>query len=628
MCGICGILDRRAGTDSSDITRMLSLLHHRGPDHQGIWSDGPITLGHCRLSILDLSPLGNQPMQDHTSRYCLTYNGEIYNYHNIRKTLESKGCTFRSTSDTEVLLEAYKAWGVACVEHFNGMFAFAIWDKVEQTLFMARDRLGKKPLFFSHLPDNGLLFASELKAFKAAPGFTPRLNARALGQYLSLNYVLTNECIYQGVEKLAPGHCMLCTPEAPPRVWPYWDLVSSFQVKQKFASEDEAAEALLEIIDDAVRIRLVSDVPLGGFLSGGIDSTSVVSSMRHTLGSQRIKTFSIGFSEKGYSELDEARRAARFLEVDLAEKIVGHGPDTLLPVISHCADEPFADTSIIPMYHLAALAREQVIVALSGDGADEIMAGYETYMADTLHAMLGFVPRPLLRIANALARYIPADYGKVSTSYKIKRFLSGAHLPFAEAHYHWRGIFSQAELSALLPADLAAEALKGDAKGAFQSFFDQAQGLDPIDAAMYVDIKTWLPDDILVKVDRSTMAHSLEARAPYLDYRVVEFCAGLPVDLKLKSGRIKKYLLKKAQKQRVPQRAITRPKAGFNAPVSHWLAQGTGMHSRLLEMNASDGFFNPKEIQALWDDHLAKRRDNGLKLFNLFMFLHWKQLFL
>lgn len=624
MCGICGKLSWDSSPDVDLVKQMSDAIAHRGPDAEKLTVIGPMVMAHRRLAIIDLSPLGVQPMSDITGRFWIVFNGEIYNYQDVRRELQKFGVQFRSNSDTEVILEAYKKWGVKCLQKFNGMFAFALWDETTRRLFVARDRLGKKPFYYQILPDGGLLFASELKALSLDPVVSRRINPNALNHYLSLNYTLSSDAMFDGVRKLQAAHYMIVEQGKEPSEVSYWDLASHFADKSVYKSEYEAAEALRSLVDDSVRLRLISDVPLGVFLSGGIDSSAVVGSMRQFCIPDDIHSFSVGFREKGYSELKEAREIAELFAVNHRDAIVTPDIVELLPRIVYHADEPFADTSMIPMYLLAEFCRKYVTVCLSGDGGDEIFAGYETYAADRTHHWTRWIPAWASHLMyRAVDQWMPATYGKVSFDYKLRQFLEGHSYNQTRAHYHWREIFTLDEKRKILNPSISS--IVNDS--AYEYFYQknkQVEACHYLDRGMYVDIKTWLVDDILVKVDRMTMAHALEARAPLLDYRVVEFAASLPVDLKMKFLQ-KKYLFKKSQIGRIPNKALKRPKKGFNSPVSHWLVSSLRESYYDLTINSSfaRSTFDVDYIKKLWNEHENKKQDHGLKLFGLASLISW-----
>lgn len=633
MCGIVGSLKWGNPDPPGLIKRMTQALNHRGPDALGVQSLGPLTLGHARLSIIDTSISSNQPMQDQARRYWIVYNGEIYNYQVLRQNLKALGHSFSTRSDTEVILEAYKEWGVDCLQHFVGMFALAIWDNQEKTLFMARDRLGEKPLYYALFPSDQLnnltnhsdiIFASELKSMLLHPQITFKINPRALNEMLSLNYTLTDSCMIDNVHKLAPAHYLLIQPGKSPLLKQYWNLSQVFQQKKLTLSKAAAIEELNHFIQEAVRGQMISDVPLGAFLSGGIDSSTIVAAMTEIGNAKLTQTFSTGFREKSYNELAESRIVANHLSVDHHTQIVDGNLTELLPkIIQHC-DEPLADTSIIPTYFLAKFAREQVKVCLSGDGGDELFAGYETYAADKIHRWLRFFPKGLLNAASSMAgSLLPVSHQKISLDYKVKKFLQGCHMDFRRAHYFWRTIFTEAEKRILVQPDLHARVFSEDPFHQFNQFYKEVEGCHPLDQASYVDIKTWLVDDVLVKVDRFSMAHSLETRAPFLDHRLVEFAASLPVQWKMK-GFEKKHLLKISQKKKLPHSTLFRAKKGFNAPISTWFMKDLQSMGREITLDTSlEAWFVKKEIENLWQEHLSGHKDQGLKLFGLTCFGLW-----
>lgn len=621
MCGIAGQVRWTGPTSSAVVARMVAVLRHRGPDAEGVATFGEACLGHRRLSVLDVSAAAHQPMLDCTGRFAIVYNGEIYNFRELRRDLEAAGASFRSSGDTEVLLEAYKAWGVDCIRRLNGMFAFALWDREERRLLLARDRLGKKPLFWASTPDGGLSFASEIKALGQDPGLARTTNPRAIGHLLSLGYILGSESIWTGVRKLPPAHWMVIDPSGQVRQQCYWDLAAAYADKRKL-SEGEAAEAVLALLDDAVRLRLMADVPVGAFLSGGIDSAAIVTSMCHLGPSAAVRTFSTGFDEPGFDERAEARALASWLGVDHRDRAIQADIGTLLPKIAWHADEPFADTSMLPMYALAEMARDDVVVALSGDGGDEIFGGYETYVADLLRHRTRWLPRPLIILARRWLDSVPASWSKVGFQFKLKQFLAAHGRDPVAAHFGWREIFRHEEKHALLRPEHRDDVMAADPAAEFRHFDRDVSGLSLLDRMSYIDIKTWLVDDILVKVDRATMAHGLEARAPFLDYRLVELAASLPPDFKLRR-LTKKWILKKALAGRVPQAVLARPKKGFNAPLAHWLDPAKGVLAALTVDELAGAWFRPEAVTGLIRDHHDRRADNSHKLMALAALALW-----
>lgn len=626
VCGIAGILDWGKAPDPGLVRAMSARLAHRGPDADGLTTDGPVALGHRRLAVIDLGPANNQPFADPDRSYLLVFNGEIYNYGEIRRELIAAGARFRTQGDTEVVLEAYRQWSTACLHRFNGMFAFALWDRPRRRLFLARDRLGEKPLFYAETRGGGLVFASEPRALALHPELRSEVDPIGLAHYLTLNYSLGERTLRRGVRRLPAGHYLLAEPDKPPAVHRFWDLAKSFRNKRRFASKGEAAEELRALVDDAVRLRLVSDVPLGAFLSGGVDSSAVVEAMARAQPTGGVHTFSMGFGVPTYDEVDAARAVAMHLGVDHRERIAAAEPAETIMALGAAADEPLADTSAIPTYLLARFAREHVTVALSGDGADECLLGYETYLADRLHRRLAWLPRALIRVASHAAdRLLPVRHTKVSLDYKVRQFLAELHRPFPQAHASWRNIFSTEERHALMQPwwrELAVTD-EADPVNEVMRHFVEVAGCHYLDQASYVDIKTWLADDILVKVDRATMAHSLEARPALLDHRLVELAASLPADWKL-SGWRTKALFKRALRPRLPSWVLTGKKQGFNAPVTPWLAGPLRPFAEeVLASQALHEWIRPAAIARLWQEQDAGRRDNGLRLFGLVSLALW-----
>ena len=623
MCGIAGwISGDGISPDRETLTRMTRALAHRGPDAEGIFVAGPAGLGHRRLSIVDLSTTNNQPMRDHTGRHVLVFNGEIYNFAEIRRDLEALGCTFTTQGDTEVLLEALKTWGTDALQRCIGMFAFALWDTQRGELLLGRDRLGKKPLFYAHLPCGGIAFASEPQSLALHPAVGRSIDPVALSQYLRLNYVPCDRSLFEGVRSLPAASWARFVPGGELRVAGYWDLAAVYRDKHRHRSEFEACEELTALIDDAVRIRLVADVPLGAFLSGGVDSSAIVASMLRQRDPASVFTFTSGFLEDSYDESPFAERlAAQFGVTHQTERLDPRQLD-LLPAVMATAGEPLADTSALPMYFLSRFTRRSVTVALSGDGGDECFAGYETYVADRLHRMAAIAPRWMRVHAHALLdRVLPVDHRKLGWPEKLRRFSAALAQPFPRAHASWRDIVGAAELDTLMAPWWRERVASASAGDLFDQYFGRhfaaMEGCDPLDQATYVDIKTWLVDDILVKADRASMAHSLEVRCPLLDHRIVEFAARLPPAMKLR-GMQKKHLLRQSQRQRLPDWVLDRRKQGFNAPVSQWvlgplreLCRETLFSSAMLQ------WFDRPRLEQLWTEHERKQRDNGLKLFGL-----------
>ena len=609
--------------DRGVVSAMCDALAHRGPDASNVVDLGAIVLGHRRLSVIDISHTNDQPQFDASGDLCLVFNGEIYNFRELRTSCEALGSVFRTQGDTEVLLECYRHWGRACLEQLNGMFAFALWDGRSGQLLLARDRVGEKPLFYANIP-GGFAFASEPRALRLHPGVSREVDFAGLRQFLTLNYVTGERSLTRGIRRLPPGHWMVVGAAGRSEQGTYWDLAASFRNKRVDLTFDDAASELRERIDDAVRMRLVSDVPLGAFLSGGIDSATVVASM--TRASANVDTFTVGFGEPGFDEVDAARAVANHLGVRHHEARFSPDAAAWLEAMIVAADEPLADTSMMPTWFLARFARRHVTVALSGDGGDEAFAGYETYLANRAHRLTSRMPRLVTRAVRTIAdRSLPVSFDKVPLDFKIRTFLQGADLSPSQAHFSWRRIFDEPAQRRLLRDECAAalDAEQDEAASRFEDLFRRVSDLDPLDQELYVDSNTWLPDDVLTKVDRATMAHSLESRAPFLDHRLLEFAASLPSRFKMQ-GITKKRVLRQSQVERLRASTLKQRKLGFNAPFSRWVAGPLLSIARDVLSDAALGaWFKRTEIDALIDDHLAKKRDNGYRLFGLVCFALW-----
>ncbi|MBT5309548.1 MAG: asparagine synthase (glutamine-hydrolyzing) [Rhodospirillaceae bacterium] len=566
LCGIAGLVwsDKgRVDGAPASVRAMTAELSHRGPDADGFWHCDNAAFGHRRLSIIDLTT-GDQPMQSPTGMV-VTYNGEIYNFVELREELEDEGLTFKTNSDTEILLALYERDGEKCVDRLNGMFAFAIWDASRHRLFMARDRLGKKPFYY--MKTNGVLaFASEIKALLAWTGAAEQdVDVRSLSDVLTFGYVLTPKTMFKGIRRLPGGHSAIYDPKADKlEISEYWNPATLFNAPPR-PYDAAAQEEFRALFEDAVRIRLRSDVPLGGFLSGGVDSSAIVAEMAK-LSDMPPKTFTVGFDDASFDETPYAKTVADHLGVPFK---VLEQPDASASTMSHLVwhlDEPFADTSILPTWKLNGAAAREVKVALSGDGGDELLAGYPTYRADAYYAYYRHVPLFMQRVLSWLAnKILKPSYGKVSWDYKARQFLGAHGLSTEHAHLWWRVIFSEDEKRRMLSPTVLAELGDYDPLKEAARFFQRVQGASFLNQTLYVDMKTWLEDDILVKADRMSMANSLEVRSPFLDYRVVELMAGIEDKAKLDGG-IAKVALKDMMRDVLPEGTIRRRKQGFNAP--------------------------------------------------------------
>ncbi|MGH7409968.1 MAG: asparagine synthase (glutamine-hydrolyzing) [Candidatus Methylomirabilis sp.] len=626
MCGIAGRVNFLSGApvDRALITRMCDLLVHRGPDGEGTYAEGPVGLGHRRLAIIDLSPAAHQPMTNEDRSLWITFNGEIYNFRELRLGLEAAGHRFRSQSDTEVILHLYEEEGVKCLSRLRGMFAFAIWDSRERTLFLARDRLGKKPLYYL-LNGYGIAFASEPKAFLADPSFKPQPNLQAISHYLTYQYVPSPLTAFEGVQKLPPAHYLL-VKDGKVFIERYWKLRYG---QKRQVTEQEACEELLARLREAVKLRLISDVPLGAFLSGGIDSGTIVALMTE-LSASPVKTFSIGFEEKEYDELPYARLVAKRYGTDHHEFVVRPQATEVLPKLVWHYNEPFADSSAIPTYYLAQLTRQHVTVALNGDAGDENFAGYDRYRANVLAARYERIPRLLRRSMEALVRAIPAPERSKSLLSRGKRFFEALAEPRERRYARWVSHFHPDLKAQLCTEEFHRAAGGSDSVDLLLDVYRASDATDFIDATLDVDVNTYLPDDLLVKVDIATMAHGLEGRSPMLDHEFMEFCASLPSQMKLR-GRIKKYIFKQAVRGLLPREIIERPKMGFGVPLDHWFRNELKemAHDTLLNpQSLGRGYFRPEVIKRLLDEHVRGVGKWHYQLWNLLMLELWHRTFI
>lgn len=618
MCGIAGFLSLEQGVFATKTIAqaMCDVIVHRGPDGQGMLVDGPLAMGMRRLSIIDLAG-GQQPIANEDGTISVIQNGEIYNFQSIRQDLEKRGHRFKTNSDTEAIVHLYEEYGTRCVEHLRGMFALAIWDAPRRRLIVARDRLGIKPLYYS-IGNGRLLFGSELKSLLAV-GLDREIDQQALHDYLSLTYVPAPATIFKAARKLMPGS-MLIAERGNVRIERWWNL--SFEPDEKrFHSEPEIVEAVRERVEDAVRSHLVSDVPLGVFLSGGVDSQTLVACMRkfHT---GALKTFSIGFAEKSFSELDRAREAARHFGTEHHELIVTPDTATMVPDLVSAFDEPYADSSAIPVLCVARLARQSVTVALTGEGGDEVFAGYKTYAATRLAGLYRrAVPAPLRSLVAWGVNRLPVSHGKVSFDYMAKRFVAGASNDAVDAHFSWKAIFDEAAKQALYREPRAVGPT-------VRLYHEAVAGIDPQDLLarlLMIDTRLGLEGDMLVKADRMSMATSLEGRVPLLDHPLVEMVAAIPSRFKMK-GMKTKVLLRAAMADVLPKDTTQGPKQGFNVPIPSWL---TGplremVHDTLSPSRiAATGIFRPEPIQELIRAHESLERDHSRDIWTLLMFQSW-----
>ncbi|MBF0486711.1 MAG: asparagine synthase (glutamine-hydrolyzing) [Nitrospirae bacterium] len=579
MCAIAGKLkwDNPRVSDES-VRRMCAAMAHRGPDDEGVVSLNNIVLGHRRLSIIDLSQNARQPMRTPDNRYHIVYNGEVYNFKAIRKELEGTGEIFRTSSDTEVVLHAYARWGADCLSRFNGMFALAIWDMKRRELFLARDRFGKKPLYYYSDTGKAFIFASELTALQKDMAVPTVISPEGLNCYLALGYILSPLTIFENISKLESASYMLVSESGVKKVR-YWDYAAEFRNKT-VEKEQDIARNVLALLEDSVRMRMVSDVPVGAFLSGGIDSSSIVSIMKK-YHDNILHTFSIGFNIPSYDESIDAEKVANWLNTTHHKKVCAIESDDILDSAVEVYGEPFSDTSLVPMVELSKLASTQVKVVLSGDGADELFAGYITYTADKMYRLLSPVPHVVKEIMYKLNRPIErlitkdAAKTKLSWHYKRKQFLNGIMGSPEQAHYSWRLIHTAQEREEIMGVHHRQLIHDTDPFHRFKRHYDNVQGLHWLDRSLYVDAMTWLPDDILVKVDRASMSSGLEARCPYLDVNLASYAAQIPAGYKMRGLR-KKYILKQALRGTLPEFILNKKKSGFNSPVGAWIGSVNG----------------------------------------------------
>ncbi|MDQ2921039.1 MAG: asparagine synthase (glutamine-hydrolyzing) [Acidobacteriota bacterium] len=625
MCGIVGIVENNNSVvDQALLTRMCQAIRHRGPDDDGFYFNEGVGLGMRRLSIIDVKG-GQQPIHNQDRTAWIVFNGEIYNYRELREKLEKLGHTFYTNSDTEAIVHAYDQYGADCPKHLRGMFAFAIWDQRTEELFLARDRVGKKPILYAHV--NGkLIFGSEFSALLLHPDIGRDIDTEAIHHYLSFMCVPAPLTAYRAIRKLEPGHSLRWR-KGEIRIERYWQPDFSKKID---ISEQEAGERVLEILRDAVKVRLMSEVPLGAFLSGGIDSSAVVALMSQE-SSEPVKTFSIGFEEQDFSELHHARRVAEHVGADHHEFIVRPDALEVLPLLVEHYGEPYADSSAIPTYYVARETRKHVTVALNGDGGDESFAGYERYaamrLAEKYHRIPAVLRDSLVQQAIGL---IPSSETKRSRVRDVKRFLQAASLPKVQRYLRWVSVFDTVAKENLYSEDFRHETQSIRAADLLTPWFQRANGAGIVDAALLADINTYLPNDLLVKVDIATMAVSLEARSPFLDHHFIEFAASLPEKLKLR-GLTTKYLLKRILKKLLPAENLDRRKMGFGVPIGHWFRgklQPFLRETILSERALKRGLFRPEAVKQLVELHTRGERDNSHQLWTLLMLELWFQRFI
>ena len=629
MCGIAGILDLEAPLGPEDrelVARMTAAVAHRGPDDRGTWFDGGVGFGHRRLSVIDLSPNGHQPMSNEDGTVWITYNGEIYNFAELkaRHRLADKGHVFRSATDSEVLIHLYEELGPAMVKELNGIFAYAIWDVKRRELHLARDPFGVKPLFYAWR-GRRFLFGSEIKCLLQDSRLTRRVDLQALHDFLTFDYIPGEQTAFEGIREVRPAHRMSIAADGRIETERYFDL--------SFEEDDSLDEATVvrrarELMDQAVRRQLVADVPVGVMLSGGMDSSTIVALMKnHT--SEPIHTYSVGFEDSSFNELPYARIVAEKFGTVAREVVVTPGMVRgLLSKAIGFIDEPYADGSAIPTYFVCELAKGDVVVVLSGEGGDEVFAGYETHAAYKASRWFRAVPPWLRRgVLAPLVHALPVSHRKLSLEFKMKRFLGGQDLAPAEAHMWWRIVLTEAQKLALYAPEVRERVALLPPQRHFVEPFDRCRAKDPLNRLLYVDASVFLPDDLMIKNDRMSMAHSLEARVPLTDPDLTEYMSRVPARLKL-PGLSKKHIMRRAMEDILPPEILNKKKVGLEMPYSRWFRR------ELLdvledylgrERLAGTRLFRPEAVRALVDDHVAGRRDHGRALWGLLNFMLWHE---
>jgi asparagine synthase (glutamine-hydrolysing) len=619
MCGICGIYNARSSEPISPqlIAEMTRLIAHRGPDDNGAYLDGALGLGFARLSIIDLSG-GHQPMSNETGDIWIVFNGEIWNYQVLRKELIEKGHVFRTNSDTETIVHAYEEYGVDCIARLHGMFGFAIWDGPRKRILLARDRAGKKPLYYTNV-DGNLIFASEIKSLLCHPHVKREADLQALADFLSVRYVPGPATLFAGIYKVLPGHWLLFE-NGSIREECYWDF--TFGKTEKCPIE-EYLDGIKHHVHRAVEERMIADVPVGALLSGGVDS-SIISGIMSKLTSHKVKTFAVGFDHPDYSELPYARMVADHFSTDHHELVVNSADLTQYwPLLTWHRDEPVSESSDLGVYLVSKLARQHVKVVLSGEGGDELFAGYPKYVVDWMARYYHIIPQAIRNgIVQPFIENLP---------YSMRKFKTAARniaQPAPQRWMNWFGVFNGQLKEDLLSSSLKAS-IDLDSSRAFQGWLDKNPQRDDLSSMLYLDTKIWLPDNLLMKGDKMTMAASLEARMPLLDYKLIEYAASIPSNAKIKSLKAK-YLLKRAFADFLPEPILTRKKMGFNVPTGIWFREGQReVITKLLlsERARSRGYFNNEYIERIVHDHLAGKTNYQGQIFMLASLELWFRVF-
>lgn len=627
MCGIVGFVNNSdSSVNRSVLEQMNAAILHRGPDEDGFYVKENVGLAMRRLAIIDLSG-GQQPIFNQDKTKAIVFNGEIYNFQELRADLDKKGHQFYTNSDTEIIIHLYDEYGVDCVQHLRGMFAFAIWDEVEKSLFIARDRVGKKPVLYSYQPNGDLIFGSEFQALLQNPSVSREIDNEAIHHYLSYLCVPAPLTAFKQIRKLEPGHWLIWK-NGEIKTNRYW--LPDFHNKIKI-TEEEAEEETLRLLREATKMRMIAEVPLGAFLSGGVDS-SIVTALMAEQSDKSVKTFSIGFEEEDYSELKYAKKVAEHIGAEHHEFIVKPNAIEILPLLVEHYGEPYADSSSIPTYYVSRETRKHVTVALNGDGGDESFAGYERYLAMRLSEKYHKIPSVLRKglIENAV-NLLPDSATKRRSKVKdIKRFVKAARLPKIERYLSLVNAIDKSSKENLYTEDFKNQVKSADSAKFLKEWFDRSNGNGIVDATMFTDQMTYLPNDLLVKVDIASMANSLEARSPLLDHKVIEFAASLPESIKLK-GAENKSLLKKVGARLVPREVLYRKKMGFGVPIANWLRGELKDFLRdnlLSEKFAKRGILKQDVVEKMINEHLSGEKDNYNQLWTILMLELWFQKFI
>ena len=622
MCGICGTSFRSQDKNVSEslLTKMCETIVHRGPDDIGVFTDQNFGMGMRRLSIIDLNT-GHQPQFNEDGSLAIVFNGEIYNYRELRQKLIANGHKFQTDSDNESIIHAYEESGFECLQKLNGMFGFSIYDCKEKQLFLARDRVGIKPLYY-YMDDEVFAFGSEIKPILQIGGIDRTIDVEALNLFLTFEYIPSPYSIFKKIRKIPPGHFLVYRDHSV-KIHKYWDV--EFNQDAKYLEDDE----LRDLIRDAVKLRLVSDVPLGAFLSGGIDSSTIVGLMAESM-DRPVKTFSIGFEDQSYNELNYARTIAKKFETEHTEFIIQPDAVDLVEKLVYHLDEPLGDFSIFPTYLVSKMARDYVTVVLSGDGGDELFAGYDTYIADKIAGRFQILPKYLRNgVIKPIINLFPPQEQKKGMINKMRRFIEGIEYPEDLQHVRWMVFLSEMDRHQLFNADVS-QSINGESTYEFiRSYFHQSSSSDRLNQQNFVDFKTYLVDNILVKVDRMSMATSLEARVPFLDHRVVESSFRIPGNLKL-NGKNSKYILKRTMKDLLPKEILHRDKQGFSIPIKNWLRDE--LRQLMQDVLNPDklkqqGIFDHTFVSKLVNEHLSGSENHSHRLWALMMFELWHDQF-